>query len=163
MAPHTRAAIAQELPRTPGLLHDRCPARYSLRPRGLAHRSPITRTRPYLPLLRSKRSAVTQNNRSRGYVSDSRHTPFTSLDVRCLCTSKQRFRAVGSALPTKASSMPSAYPPSQSWLRAWLTDHTGSVFITYGITFVSFIMIPLKGAKSYRRYSHYAVSIISSD
>ena len=29
---------------TPGLLHDRCPARCSLRPRGLMSRSPITRT-----------------------------------------------------------------------------------------------------------------------
>ena len=41
---HTRATITQELLRTPGLLHDRCPTRCSLRPRGLVSRSPVTRT-----------------------------------------------------------------------------------------------------------------------
>ena len=47
--------------------------------------------------------------RSRGYVSDSGHTPFTSLDTHCLSISRQQFRAIGSTLPGKASSMPSAY------------------------------------------------------
>jgi hypothetical protein len=42
--------------------------------------------------------------------------------------SKQQFQAAGSALPGKASTMSSTHPPSQSWLRAWLTDLTGPIF-----------------------------------
>ena len=86
---HTRATITQELLRTPGLLHDRCPARCSLRPRGLVTRSPIARTHAW-PARGQTRSAVTQNNRSRGYVSDSGHTPFTSLDTHCLSSGSGR-------------------------------------------------------------------------
>src|SRR4029450_6346976 len=73
---------------------------------------------------RSIRSAGTQS------------LPFSGLCVRFRASTlhlaerplpKQRFRAVGSTLPGKASVMRRslAYFPSQYGLRPWLTDHTG--------------------------------------
>ena len=60
---------------------------------------------------------------SRGYGSDSEPALFTSSNPHCL---RQRFRAVGSTLPGKASVLRRtvAYFPSQSWLSAWLTYRT---------------------------------------
>ena len=68
--------------------------------------------------------------------ADTQTVPFSGLCVRCSASTlhlaehpllSQWFRAVGSTLPGKASVMriSLAYFPSQEWLRAWLTDHTG--------------------------------------
>src|SRR5882724_1527665 len=126
---HTRDVLAQEGLCTPGMLHDRCSARCCLRPRGLVSHSPLAWTDAWLAR-RSTRSAVSQT------------FPFSGLCVRCRASTlhlaelplpSQRFRAVGSTLPGKASVMRRtlAYSPSQSWLRAWLTDHTGYTLVQY--------------------------------
>src|SRR5215467_8609153 len=108
---HTRAWRAQEGPCTPGLLLYRCSARCCLRPRGLVSHFPW---RALTHGLRAGQYAQQTPNlsRSRGYVSDSGHTPFTSPNPH---DPKPWFRAVGSTLPRKASVMRRtlAYFPSQ--------------------------------------------------
>ncbi len=103
---------------TPGLLHYRCSARCCLRPRGLVSHFPLTCTYAWLARL-YKRSAGTQTSTFSGLCV--RFRAFT-LHLAKLPLPRQRFRAAGSTLPGKASFMHSfAYPPSQQWLRAWLT------------------------------------------
>ena len=68
---------AQEGLCTPGLLHSCCSTRCCLRPRRPVFRSPLSRLHVLLAG-RSKRSAFLKLTRSRGYVSDSGHPPFTS-------------------------------------------------------------------------------------
>lgn len=115
--------FTQELLCTPGLLHDRCPARCRLRPRGLARLSPLSCSCAW-PARGSMRSAVSQT------------VPFSGLCVGFRASTlhlaerpppRQRFRVVGSTLPGMASDMllSITYPPSQSWLSAWSTDPTG--------------------------------------
>jgi len=99
---HTRAVLAQESLCPPGMFHYRCSARCCLRPRGLVSHSPLAWTDAWLAR-RSTRSAVSQT------------VPFSGLCVRCRASTlhlaehplpSQRFRAVGSTLPGKASVMP---------------------------------------------------------
>ena len=63
------------------LLHRRCHARCCLRPRGVGRHSSLTHL-PFCLRLLSRDRHFPNNSYSRGYVSDSGHTPFTSLDSR---------------------------------------------------------------------------------
>ena len=74
--------FTQELLCTPGLLHDRCPARCRLRPRGLARHSPLTCSCAW-PARGSMRSAVSQTVAFSGLCVGFRAPPFTSLDAHC--------------------------------------------------------------------------------
>src|SRR5262249_51948866 len=73
-------------------------------------------------------------------LGHSGRTPFTSPNPH---DPKPWFWAVGSTLPRKASAMRRtlAYFPSQEWLRAWLTDYTGSLMLHGQKPFAQFIRI----------------------
>ena len=102
---------AQEDLCTPGLLPYRCSTRCCLRPRGLVSHCPWRELTHGLRVGQHDQQAP-KLSRSRGYVSDSAHARFTSSNTHC---QRQRFRAVGSTLPRKASHMLKilAYSPSQ--------------------------------------------------
>ena len=70
-----------DFPMLAWLLHRRCQARCCLRPRGVGRHSSITRL-PFCLRLLSRDRHIPKIHNSRGYGSDSGHTPFTSLDSR---------------------------------------------------------------------------------
>ncbi len=84
------------------LLHRRCHARCCLGPRGAGRYSSLT----YLPFRLRSLGKDRHNPKirvSRGYVSDSGHTPFTSLDSRIpLYIRAIRYRAADYTLPGRA-------------------------------------------------------------
>ena len=84
---------------TPGLLYYRCLTRCCLRPRGDAFHYPVHRGEARGLRAGQCGRLIPKISRSRGYVSDSGHPPFTSPNSHC----KQWFRAAGSTLPGKAS------------------------------------------------------------
>ena len=93
--------LTQELLCTPGLLHDRCPARCRLRPRGLARHSPLSCSCAW-PACRSTRSAVTPSVTFSGLCVGFRAS---TLHLAGRPLPRQRFRVVGSTLPGMVSDM----------------------------------------------------------
>ena len=91
-----------DFPMLAWLLHRRCQARCCLRPRGVGWHSSCAHLPFCLRLLSGDRHIPKIQN-SRGYGSDSGHTPFTSLDshVDPMCGST-RYRAVDWALLGRA-------------------------------------------------------------
>lgn len=70
------------------LLHRRCPARCCLRPRGVGRHSSLSHL-PFCLRLLSRDRHFPNNSYSRGYVSDSGHTPFTSLNLHITPNERQ--------------------------------------------------------------------------
>ena len=90
---HERGCLAKNLwgafPMLAWLLQCRCQARCCLRPRGAGRHSSVTR-RPCCLRLLSKDRHYPKKLLSRGYGSDSEHTPFTSLDSCTTCNCQGR-------------------------------------------------------------------------